>query len=128
MMIDLWIAAVRSRCALIRFAGVEHGLLAHALEQRFGVERDRARLAASLSDGSFTAAIEMLEGGTLELREAVVKLFLELGRDNVIASADALYGLVCGRRKFPGPEGRRRAVEALGMALSFYRDVLSYSR
>ena len=59
------LATVRSRCQMIRFCGLEAGLVHKELERR-GVSKSDARDAAELADGSLGLALRWLEDGIVD--------------------------------------------------------------
>ena len=69
---DALLPTIRSRCQTIRFDPLTEEDLRLGLVDREGVEPAAASLVARLANGSYTKALELLEGGALDERKAVV--------------------------------------------------------
>lgn len=69
---DALLPTIRSRCQAIRFDSLTEEDLRRGLAEREGVDPETASLVARLANGSYTKALELIEGGALEERKAVV--------------------------------------------------------
>lgn len=71
-------ATIRSRTQQMRIAGIDEGLMAQELHQRYGVAEDEARSIAHYAEGNFVKALDAIRLN--EEKELFLELFVQLMR------------------------------------------------
>lgn len=107
---------VRSRCRLVRFAPISQKLMAPLLEEKLGLTYGEALTLAGMSGGGIGPALTMHSGNFLELREKVTTFLREPAAAGVREGLELSAWL---------SESKDRAVQAINIAASWLRDLLT---
>jgi DNA polymerase-3 subunit delta' len=109
---------ILSRCQNVRFDPLTEQELRAALTERSGVEPEKAALVARLANGSYTKALDLLNGEAFEERDhvlAFVRHVLGTSALNVLQDVDRIVDL----------KDRERVERFLVLLLMWFRDALS---
>jgi DNA polymerase-3 subunit delta' len=111
----LLLSTVRSRCRRVRFGPIPVEPLAHLLEQRKGMDSEKARVLASMSCGSVSKALDKETSNFLDLREQIISALADPGRTGLsgLLEVSALIS-----------SDRKTSAEAIEIAVTWIRDLL----
>ncbi len=120
---DALLPTIRSRCQPVHFSPLAEDDVAELiLELGWESDRDQARAAAQLSEGSLETARELLDPGLRKLREELHQRLGAIAKDPV-GTADALVELVESQAS-DTPGQRQTAGWMLAFAVRQFRDLL----
>jgi DNA polymerase-3 subunit delta' len=105
-----------SRCQKVRFAPLPEKDIAAFLETDLGHDPARALAAAALSEGSVTRAVELVEKGRLEERDAVLARLARLGSGTPVEALAWAESLA---------RNKKAALRALDWMQIWMRDLLA---
>ncbi len=115
-----------SRCQRVAFHPLPHGLIADWLKEHRSLDGETASVVASVSGGSMGRAIDLFDGGFLEIREKWISRIAdlpELPKDEAFQAAVtwAADAKTLGVITEPGCFG---SLDVLSIWASYYRDLL----
>ncbi len=116
---DLLLPTILSRCQHIAFDGLATDVIAQALQERKSIDAHLAVTAASMSNGSYSRAVELAENEDLRHDRERVLDFLRLAFTQKIGPKTALI------EEF-NQAGRNRIKNLLELLLGWMRDVSLY--
>ncbi len=116
---DKLLPTIISRCQRLRFDPLSADAIEQALQTRAGLAEDAARILARMSNGSYSAALELAENEELLANRALVVEFMRLAyTGNIDKLSDQLTSL--------GALGRERLKGWLILLMSWIRDLLLF--
>ncbi len=110
---DLLLPTIVSRCHVIKFFAARPALVENFLIERFGTEKDKARILSSFSGGRIGEAVRLDEKGLIEKKNNVIDSMLGRGRE--LSEELGVYS------------GRDELKEKLEFIVSFLRDMFLYA-
>lgn len=69
---DKLLPTIKSRCQIIKFAPIEIDLIIGKLKNDLNINNEQARMAANISMGSLTKALEIFDDNFIEMRDTIV--------------------------------------------------------
>jgi DNA polymerase-3 subunit delta' len=108
---------ILSRCQNVRFDPLTEEEIRAALIEREKVDGERASLAARLSNGSYTRALDLLDEDMLQERNDVLSFIRNAIAPNVVSLSTMIDGLAEGK-------DRERVTRFLAVMLMWFRDAL----
>ena len=112
---SLLLPTVRSRCRGVRFGPIPASKLAGLLEQKRGLDTDKASTLAAISGGSVAKALEIEKSDYLDLSRQVISILAEPGKSGI-------KGLLQVSKEIS--RNRKTAADALDIASGWVRDLL----
>ena len=116
---DSLLPTVLSRCQHVAFKNLSSNIIAQTLQERAGVSADLASIAANMSQGSYTRALELTQSEELKRDRERVLTFLRLAFRGEICEQSDLIDQI----RDSGRDGIRNTLQLL---LSWVRDVILY--
>ena len=116
---DTLLPTILSRCQHVAFKNLPANVIAQALQKHKGVATDLANLAANMSNGSYTHALELTQSEELRTNRERVLTFLRLAFQGKIGKQADLINEI----RASGRDGIRNTLQLL---LGWVRDVILY--
>lgn len=69
---DKLLPTIKSRCQIIKFAPIDIDLIIGKLKNDLNINNEQARMAANISMGSLTKALEIFDDNFIEMRDTIV--------------------------------------------------------
>lgn len=113
-----------SRCQKVPFKPLSHGIIKNFLIRELDENPKRASLAAKISEGSLSAAIDMRESGFLKEREDIL---LNIAKLSVLSDIEVLDMSADFSKKYSktrNDAGRIDFFKLFGIWKTFYRDLI----
>jgi DNA polymerase-3 subunit delta' len=114
---DALLPTIQSRCQALRFDPLTEESIRVALTERNGVDERQASVVARLANGSYGAALELLQEDVARRREEVVSFVMRVLGNNMVSLIEHIEELSASR-------DREMVTRFLHMLLMWFRDAL----